>query len=122
MPGMAQNNGSWTLRITDNEQPVSDARSLERTIDAALSAIGRKNEEFFVLAPAEPVRGITFMQVCQDKNEVYFHLEAGLTEKNGQGHPKILCKDKLMGWEARNLCISFYRGDDVYMSDWYELS
>lgn len=121
MPGTVPNSGPWTLRITDNEQSVTDARSLERTIDNALSDIGRKNEEFFVLAPAEPQRGISFMQVCQDKNDVYFHLEAGLTEKNAAGRPKILCKDKLMGWEARNICISFYRGDDIYMSDWYEL-
>ncbi|MCR5119525.1 MAG: hypothetical protein K6B44_07905 [Lachnospiraceae bacterium] len=122
MTQAVQGSGSWTLRITDKEQTVTDARSLERNIDNTLSEIGRKNEESLVLAPAEPVRGITFMQVCQDKNDVYFHLEAGLTEMNSQGRPKILCKDKLMGWEARNLCLSFYRGDEIYMSDWYELS
>ena len=122
MPQAQQNNTLWNLRITDNEQIVTDARSLERNIDNALSEIGRKTEEFFVLIPSEPIRGITFMQVCQDKNDVYFHLEAGLTEMNAQGRSKILCKDKLMGWEARNLCMSFYRGDEIYMSDWYELS
>jgi ribosomal protein L7/L12 len=122
MPQAGQNNTFWLLRITDKEQSVTDARSLERNIDNALSEIGRKNEEFFVLVPSEPIRSITFMQVCQDKNDVYFHIEAGLTEMNAQGRPKILCKDKLMGWEARNLCMSFYRGDEIYMSDWYELN
>ncbi|MCR4584673.1 MAG: G-protein coupled receptor [Lachnospiraceae bacterium] len=122
MPGTEPNRGSWTLRVTDNEQSVTDARSLERNIDAALSGISRKKEEFFVLAPAEPIHGISFMQVCQDKSGVYFHLEAGLEGVDAQGRQKIFCRDKLMGWEARNLCLSFYRGEEIYMADWNELN
>ena len=112
---------SWTLRITDKEQGVTDKRSLERNIDQAIVDIGRKREEFLVLAPSEPVRGIRFMQVCPDTNGIYFHVEASFGEKNEQGRPKLLGRDRLMSWEARNICMAFYLGEEIPMTDWSEV-
>ena len=112
---------SWTLRITDKEQGVTDKRSLERNIDQAIVDIGRKREEFLVLAPSEPVRGISFMQVCPDTNGIYFHVEASFGEKNEQGRPKLLGRDRLMSWEARNICMAFYLGEEIPMTDWSEV-
>ncbi len=111
---------SWTLRITDKEQAVSEKRSLERSIDQALAEIGRKREEFLVLSPSEPVHGICFMQACAGSNGLNFRVEAGLEKKDGAGQPVILFKERLMGWEARNICMAFYQGEEIPMTDWAE--
>jgi len=112
---------SWTLRITDDEQRVTDLRSLENSIDRALNDVNAGQEEFFVLAPSEAVHGITFLQVCKDKNGIFFHIEAGTEETNAQGHPKILCRDGVMNMEIRDLCMKYYQGQELMLSWWEEL-
>lgn len=113
--------GGWVLRITDREQPVTDANRLESEIDRALSMIGSQKEEFFVLAPPAPVEGISFLQVCRDTNGIFFHIEAGTEEQGDDGHPVIFCRDHVMNMEIRDICLKYYRGQKPDLGWWDRL-
>ncbi len=114
-------NASWTLRVTDDEQVIQDERQLRSEIDRALTEVAMCREEFLVLAPSEPVCGITFLQVARDANGLFFHIEAGTLEKNAQGRPKIMCRDGLMSSDVMDLCAAYYLGEQISLTGWYEL-
>ncbi len=100
---------------------MADLRSLESSIDQALSLVGSGQEEFFVLSSSEPVKGIAFLQVCKDRNGLFFHVEAGTAEKNAKGFQKIMCRDHVMNMEIIDLCRKYYQGQELQLTWWEEL-
>ncbi len=112
---------SWTLRVTDNEQAVTEERRLESELDRALTEVSMGREEFLVLAPSVTVSGVEFLQITRDMNGIFLHMEAGLPEKDAQGHTRIVCKDRMMSRDALELCLAYFRGEKVSLAGWYEL-
>jgi hypothetical protein len=112
---------SWTLRVTDDEQAVTEERHLESELDRALTEVSMGREEFLVLAPSTTVSGVEFLQITRDTNGIFLHMEAGLPEKDAQGHTKIVCKDRMMSRDALELCLAYFRGEKVSLAGWYEL-
>ena len=110
----------WTMRITDKVINVDDYHDFQINLDEALCLIEGEEEEFVIVEPSVPQKGIAFMQACLDKKSGRMHLEVGM-EQTENGAPNILCKDDVTVGECLDLFSDYYEGWDVDTTGWYKL-
>ena len=110
----------WTMRITDKVINADDYHDFQMNLDEALCLIEGEEEEFVIVEPSVPQKGIAFMQACLDKKSGRMHLEAGM-EQTENGAPNILCKDDVTVGECLDLFSDYYEGWDVDTTGWYKL-
>ena len=111
----------WRMRITDYEFTVNSYEEFQGSLDEALTTVEMGHEEFLVVEPSIPQKGIAFMQVCAERNSDKMHIEAGLNKKDEKGYPFILCKDDVTVGECLDLFSDFYEGWNVDTTGWYKL-
>ena len=110
----------WTMRITDKVINADDYHDFQMNLDEALCLIEGEEEEFVIVEPSIPQKGIAFMQACLDKKSGRMHLEVGL-EQSENGAPNILCKDDVSVGECLDLFSDFYEGWNVDTTGWSKL-
>lgn len=111
----------WRMRITDYEFTVNSYEEFQGSLDEALTTVEMGHEEFLIVEPSIPQKGITFMQVCAERNSDKMHIEVGLNKKDEKGYPFILCKDGATVGECLDLFSDFYEGWNVDTTGWYKL-
>lgn len=98
----AFNCSDWTLDIGGTEQDGFTEKELEQQ----LTSIKTGETDFIILTPPEPIRIQTvgclcnFIQVCQDKDSNYFHLEVGTVSEKRNNDILIYGKDGLTEYET----------------------
>lgn len=101
----AFNCSDWTLDIGGTEQDGFTEKELKQQLES----IQKGDIDFIILTPPEPIRIQTvgclckFIQVCQDKDSNYFHLEVGTVSEKRNNDILIYGKDGLTEDETMSI-------------------
>lgn len=93
----AFNCSDWVLDVDGTEQDGFTEKELKQQLES----IQKGDIDFIILTPPEPIRIQTvgclckFIQVCQDKDSNYFHLEVGTVSEKRNNDILIYGKDGL---------------------------
>lgn len=91
------NCSDWVLDVDGTEQDGFTEKELKQQLES----IQKGDIDFIILTPPEPIRIQTvgclckFIQVCQDKDSNYFHLEVGTVSEKRNNDILIYGKDGL---------------------------
>ena len=116
----AESEIQWNMRITNREFNVNDYTEFNVNLDEGLTAVEMGDEEFLILEPSIPQKGVSFIQVCLDRDSD-MHIEVALNKMGANGLPVILCKDGVTAGECLDIFSDFYEGWDVSTDGYYEL-
>lgn len=101
----AFNCSDWTLDVDGTEQDGFTEKELKQQLES----IQKGDINFIILTPPEPIRIQTvgclckFIQVCQDKDSNYFHLEVGTVSEKRNNDILIYGKDGLTEDETMSI-------------------
>ena len=101
----AFNCSDWTLDVDGTEQDGFTEKELKQQLES----IQKGDIDFIILTPSEPIRIQTvgclckFIQVCQDKDSNYFHLEVGTVSEKRNNDILIYGKDGLTEEETMSI-------------------
>lgn len=101
----AFNCSDWVLDVDGTEQDGFTEKELKQQLES----IQKGDIDFIILTPPEPIRIQTvgclckFIQVCQDKDSNYFHLEVGTVSEKRNNDILIYGKDGLTEEETMSI-------------------